>query len=41
MLNPKIIRNMYEEIASSAKFNFSAIYPMIIRLIPETTKEII
>jgi hypothetical protein len=41
MLNPKITRNKYEEIASPAKFNSSAMYPIIIRLIPETIIEII
>jgi len=41
MLNPKIIRNIYEEITSPAKFNSSAMYPIIIRLIPETIIEII
>jgi hypothetical protein len=41
MLNPKIIRNKYEEITSPPKFNSSAMYPIIIRLIPETIIEII
>ena len=41
MLSPKIIRNIYEEITSPAKFSSSAMYPMIIRLIPETIIEII
>ena len=41
MLNPKIIRNKYEEITSPPKFKSSAMYPIIIRLIPETIIEAI
>jgi hypothetical protein len=41
MLNPKNIRNKYEEITSPPKFKSSAMYPIIIRLIPETIIEII
>jgi hypothetical protein len=41
MLNPKIIRNIFEEIMSPAKFNSSAMYPMIIRFIAETIIAII
>lgn len=41
MFNPKITKNIYEEIASPAIFNSSAMYHPIIRIIPETIIEII
>lgn len=40
MLSPKTTRNILKEAMSPAKFNSSAMYPMIIKLIPETMIEV-